>query len=152
MCRVTWRRIEVCYQPWCNPLWLTGLKIPANCHPLDVLCGFQLRLIWWLSVWWHKISLSHIRWCWHAKIHLMSRVTYIRDSETHLIVKSLMALKAQCHTYPIDFDMLALMSSMLPFEAPLRVVQRHYSGKVISTRDWHADFTSVVPFVGSSRG
>ena len=43
--------IEVCFQPWCNPLWLTGLKVPANhissywvllvCIPFGsaVLCG-----------------------------------------------------------------------------------------------------------------
>ena len=34
---VTWllygmnrRWIDVCFQPWCNPLWLTGLKASAN--------------------------------------------------------------------------------------------------------------------------
>ena len=29
VCRVTKRWIEVCFQPWYNPLWLTGLKTPA---------------------------------------------------------------------------------------------------------------------------
>ena len=27
---ITWRWGEVCVQPWCNPLWLTGLKSPTN--------------------------------------------------------------------------------------------------------------------------
>ena len=27
---ITWRQSEVCVQPWCNPLWLTGLKAPTN--------------------------------------------------------------------------------------------------------------------------
>ena len=27
---LTWRLIEVCFQPWCNHLWLTGLKAPPN--------------------------------------------------------------------------------------------------------------------------
>ena len=27
---ITWRKSEVCVQPWCNPLWLTGLKTSAN--------------------------------------------------------------------------------------------------------------------------
>ena len=25
-----WIQSEVCVQPWCNPLWLTGLKAPTN--------------------------------------------------------------------------------------------------------------------------
>ena len=25
-----WKKSEVCVQPWCNPLWLTGLKAPTN--------------------------------------------------------------------------------------------------------------------------
>ena len=29
---VTRRYTEVCFQPWCNPLWLTGLKAPTNCQ------------------------------------------------------------------------------------------------------------------------
>ena len=29
-CRVNRRQIEQCVQPWCNPMWLTGLKIPTN--------------------------------------------------------------------------------------------------------------------------
>ena len=24
------KEIDVCFQPWCNPLWLTGLKTPTN--------------------------------------------------------------------------------------------------------------------------
>ena len=27
---ITWRSSKVCVQPWCNPLWLTGLKAPTN--------------------------------------------------------------------------------------------------------------------------
>ena len=27
---MTWRWIKVCFQPWCNPLWLTGLKVTTN--------------------------------------------------------------------------------------------------------------------------
>ena len=27
---ITWRYREVRLEPWCNPLWLTGLKAPAN--------------------------------------------------------------------------------------------------------------------------
>ena len=27
---ITWRQSEVCVQPWCNPSWLTGLKVPIN--------------------------------------------------------------------------------------------------------------------------
>ena len=27
---LTWRESEVCFQRWCNPLWLTGLKAPTN--------------------------------------------------------------------------------------------------------------------------
>ena len=27
---LTWRWSRVCVQPWCDPLWLTGLKAPTN--------------------------------------------------------------------------------------------------------------------------
>ena len=30
---ISWRQSEVCVQPWCNPLWLTGLKAPTNKTP-----------------------------------------------------------------------------------------------------------------------
>ena len=30
LCGITRRWIDVCFQPWCNPLWLTGLKAPTN--------------------------------------------------------------------------------------------------------------------------
>ena len=30
LCRISKRWIDVCFQPWCNPLWLTGLKAPTN--------------------------------------------------------------------------------------------------------------------------
>ena len=30
MCRVSERWLRVCFQPWCNPQWLTGLKTPTH--------------------------------------------------------------------------------------------------------------------------
>ena len=34
VCRITKRWIEVCFQPWDNPLWFTGLISPTNCVKL----------------------------------------------------------------------------------------------------------------------
>ena len=34
--RVNRRQTEVSFQPWCNPLWMTGLKVPTNW--LTVFC------------------------------------------------------------------------------------------------------------------
>ena len=33
LCRTRRRWIDICLQPWCNPLWLTGLKAPTNNSP-----------------------------------------------------------------------------------------------------------------------
>ncbi len=30
LCGIIRRWIDVCFKPWCNPLWLTGLKAPTN--------------------------------------------------------------------------------------------------------------------------
>ena len=45
---LTWRWSKVCVQPWCDPLWLTGLKAPTkkltNAHAL-VQSDFVFRVI-----------------------------------------------------------------------------------------------------------
>ena len=30
LCWITRRWIDICFQPWCNPLWMTGLKAPTK--------------------------------------------------------------------------------------------------------------------------
>ena len=30
LCRISRRWIAICFQPWCNPMWLTGLKAPTS--------------------------------------------------------------------------------------------------------------------------
>ena len=36
VCRVTRRQSDVWFSPWYNSLWLTGLKVPTNSHPLSI--------------------------------------------------------------------------------------------------------------------
>ena len=57
---ITWIQGEVCAQPWCNPLWLTGLKAPTKWLTIQMIAIF-------LS-WWRLISLV-INW-WTCAITL----------------------------------------------------------------------------------
>ena len=38
-CRVNSRQIEHSFKPWCNPLWLTRLKIPTNWLEYNFACS-----------------------------------------------------------------------------------------------------------------
>ena len=39
---ITWRKSEVCVQPWCNPLWLTELK-HQSANQQQPTCGAMAR-------------------------------------------------------------------------------------------------------------
>ena len=59
-CRVDRRQIEHCFQPWCNPLWLTRLKIPTNQNLLSEWQLYVFSSFWSDSV-QTSVQLLYIR-------------------------------------------------------------------------------------------
>ena len=64
LCRITRRWIDFCFKPWCNPLWLTGLKAPTNYLIAGILCRILLVMVWlpeaaWMIAQQHSVNEKH---------------------------------------------------------------------------------------------
>ena len=110
VCRMTSRQIEICFYPWYNPLWLTGLKVKKQTENYAMLPGACWRRFAALS------PPSPLVFCFGLKrpssVHRLQRQLNIKG-RTHQQFKGHGALACPDYFWVADFRSKLMLSSVL---------------------------------------